>query len=112
MTMTPAITEAIRRRQGSVPSGAGIPGGQPVANNNLPGNPIGQAGMSPVEAPTGAQALPPNPTQENPMKGAISALDEAKAGQSKMIIRSLTKQLDRLNPDPNPPQKTLTQQVT
>ncbi len=90
-----AIAEALRRRQGQLPSSAGIPG----AGANTPSNVMAQQG----QVPTGQlpQAGLPQGTQGNPMGGAIQAQANAKPDQSEMITRALIKQQERLTPDPN-----------
>ncbi len=90
-----AITEALRRRQGLGNSAAGIPGGAPAANVSSPSNPISQMGVAPSPIPQGQQGMQPgfDPQPQT------SALAEAKPGTASIIVKSLIKYLDRLQPE-------------
>lgn len=96
---TAALQELLRRQQGQVPSSAGIPGGAPAANANVPSNPIATAGMAPqMPAPSGQPAVgihPAAPTAQNPLQGAQGMIDSGKPDHISTIIKSFADILKR-----------------
>lgn len=96
---TQAILELVRRGQGQVPSSAGIPGGAPAANANVPTNPLAQAGMTPQQpAPAGGQSVgvhPQSPTAENPLAGAQAMMSRSQPDHVSSIIKSFSDVLKR-----------------
>jgi hypothetical protein len=95
----PLVMEAIRRKAGMGDSGAGVPGGAPVANSPAPSNPVAQQGMTPQQpAPT-----PEAPSGPFASSSATSALSQALPGEANLILKSLTKTLDRLTTPPKSP---------
>lgn len=99
--MDPAITEALRRRQGLGDSSAGISGGAQSANANTPTNPLAVMGATPMQSVGAPQQ--PQQSQQLPSQGAVSALKGAYPQEAGMIISALTKTLDRLVPKTEQP---------
>jgi len=91
--LNPAMAEALRRRAGQIPSGVGISDQQGQSPSNI-GNPIEQQGLNQmVNAQVGGNS--------NPTSNQTKALQNALPGEANMIIKQLSKTLDRLTPDPN-----------
>lgn len=93
MDLTPEIAEAMRRRAGLLPSSAGIQGG--ADRTRSVASPVNQSGQSGSQ-PVGQGLLPPDPSMANPTAGAQSMMRDAKPGEAQLIIKALTKRLDKL----------------
>lgn len=93
--MDQSVLEAIRRRAGQVPSGAGIAGGMPATNTPSPANPIAAMGMAQQSSSTAPQGV--NPAGSSPSDGAISAMKGAQPGEATIIVKAL---IDRLKNSP------------
>lgn len=103
---TMAIQEAMRRMTGQAASGAGFSGGMPQANAMMPTQRISTQPQNPVAQFAQAQQAPtPQMGGGSPMQRFINpdqtaALDTAKPDQTTIVLKSLTKFLDRITPQP------------
>lgn len=80
------MAEAMRRRLGQQPSGAGL-ARQPGAAPTGVANPVQQQGMNRMQ-----QA---NQPQEQP-QGMFGALQESKPGEGELIVKALIRRLNNL----------------
>lgn len=94
--VSPAMGEALRRRMGQQPSGAGIPNQSGAAPSNQ-GNPVQDQGLNRMPM---VQSQMQGPEGGDSTAEARKIVENALPGEAQMILKSLTKVLDRLTPDP------------
>lgn len=92
------VAEALRRHAGLGDSGAGIPGGAPVANANVPSNPIAMSGQVPNK-PAGAPQNPSTmPTAGDPFGGGAAMMNGAAPQGGTHLEKALIKRMNMYPP--------------
>ena len=90
---SPAMGESLRRHMNQPPSGVGIPG-QSGSSPSSQDSPIQQQGLNSM--PNASSMMPGG---GDTTSGARKAVENALPGEANMILKTLVKHLDRLNPD-------------